>query len=110
MRLTIWIQGFNTQTALLRLVKKWKASLDKKGYAGVILMDLSMTFDTINHGLLLAKLNAYGFNKNSLQIIQSYLSNRWQRTKTYTSFSLGSALLKVCHKNQLSDQSYSIYL
>ena len=27
-------KGFSTQTALLGLVEKWKASLDKKGYAG----------------------------------------------------------------------------
>ena len=68
-------KGFNTQTALLGLVEKWEASLDKKGYAGAILIDLSRAFDTINHELLFAKLNAYGFDKNSLQIIQSYLSN-----------------------------------
>ena len=111
MRLTIWIQGFNSHTALLGLVKKWKASLDKKGYAGVILMDLSMTFDTIKHGLLLAKLNAYGFNKNSLQIIQSYLSNRWQRTKTYTSFSSGSALLKgVSQESVLGPILFNIFI
>ena len=55
-------------------------------------MDLSKAFDTINHELLLAKLNAYGFNKNSLQIIHSYLHNHWQRKKINTIFSLWSAL------------------
>ena len=64
-------KGFNNQTALLVLVEKWKASLVKKGYAGAILMDLSKALDTINHELLLAKLNAYGFDNNSLQIMQS---------------------------------------
>ena len=60
-------KGFHTQAALLGLVEKWKASLDKKWYAGAILMDLSKAVDTINHESLLAKLNAYGFdNKNSL--------------------------------------------
>ena len=62
-------KGFNTQTALLGLVEKSKASLDKKGYAGAILMDLSKAFDTIINELLLAKLNAYGFDKNSLEIL-----------------------------------------
>ena len=54
-------------------------------------MDLSKAFDTINHELLLVKLNAYGFDKNSLQIIQSTI---WQRTKMKKSFSSLSALLK----------------
>ena len=44
-------------------------------------MDLPKAFDTINHKLLIAKLHAYGFNKESLKLISDYLSNRWQRTK-----------------------------
>ncbi len=52
---------------------------------GAVLMDLSKAFDTINHELLIAKLHAYGFEKEALKL--SYLSNRWQRTKINTSFS-----------------------
>ena len=73
-------KSVNTQTDQLGLVEKWKASPDKQGYAGVILMYLSKEFETIDHELQLTKLNAYGFDTNSLQIIQSYLSNNWQRT------------------------------
>ena len=50
-------------------------------------MDLSKAFDTINHELLIAKLHAYGFNKESLELILDYLSNRWQRTKIGDNFS-----------------------
>ena len=49
-------KGFSTQYALISLIEKWKAILDKKGYAGAVLMDLSKAFDTINHELLIAKL------------------------------------------------------
>ena len=62
-------KGFNTQTALLSLLEKWKSTLDKKGFAGAVLMDLSKAFDTINHELLIAKLNAYGFSEPSLNLI-----------------------------------------
>ena len=55
-------KGFNTQTAFLGLVEKWKALLEKKGYAEVILMNHSKGFDTISHELLLEKLNTYGFD------------------------------------------------
>ena len=61
--------------------------LDNHGYSGAVLMDLSKAFDTINHELLIAKLDAYGFNKQSLRLIRSYLTERWQRTKINKSFS-----------------------
>ena len=68
-------------------------SLDEGGYVGGVLMDLSKAFDTINHNLLIAKLHAYGFGIESLEIIHDYLSDRWQRTKINTSFSSWSGIL-----------------
>ena len=35
-------------------------------------MDLSKTFNTLNHDLLIAKLHAYGFSEESFQLIKSY--------------------------------------
>ena len=67
--------GFSTQYALISLIEKWKASsLDKKGFAGAILMDLSKAFDTINHELLIYKL--HGIHKDSLKVLLNYLRNR----------------------------------
>jgi len=87
-------KGFSTQTALLSLLEKWKITLDKKGYAGAVLMDLSKAFDTINHELLIAKLKAYGFSNAALTFISSYLSDRWQHTKINNSFSSWTELLQ----------------
>ena len=42
-------------------------------------MDLSKAFDTVNHSLELAKLDAYGFSRTSLKLKQNYLCNRQQR-------------------------------
>ena len=86
-------KGYSTQHALITLIERWKKALDKNGYAGAMLMDLSKAFDTINHELLIAKLSAYGFDKSSLKVIYSYLSNRWQRTKINNSFSSWTKLL-----------------
>ena len=46
--------------SLLKIIENWKET-DNGEQVGMIFMDLSKTFDKINDGLLLAKLNAYGF-------------------------------------------------
>ena len=74
-------KGYSTQTVLISMLEKWKLSIDNKDFAGGALIDLSKSFDTINDPLLLAKLHAYGFSKQALAILCSYLSNRKQKDK-----------------------------
>ena len=80
-------QGYNTQHVLLNFLQYCKNIIDNKGLAGAVFMDLSKAFDCVNHGLLIAKLSAYGLNMDALQLIRSYLSNRQQRVKINNSFS-----------------------
>ena len=60
--------------------------LDKKVYAGDILMVLSKAFVIINYGLLVAKLSAYGFIKEAVELILSWLNNRKKRVKINKTF------------------------
>ena len=69
------------------MLERWRKALDKSKLAGALLTDLSKAFDCLNHGLLIAKLEAYGFDHKSLSYINSYLSGRKQRTKVNNSFS-----------------------
>ena len=69
------------------MLEKWKTSLDNGENIGAILMDLSKAFDCIRHDLLLAKLNAYGFSREALRLVNSFLENRHQRVKINGSFS-----------------------
>ena len=61
--------------------------MDKRGFAGLLITDLSKVFDCIDHKLLIAELHAYGFNIKSLELIHSYLYERIQRVKINSSFS-----------------------
>ena len=88
--------------ALLTLLENWRIMLDRRGYGGAILMDLSKAFDTLSHDLLIAKLQAYGFEYKSLALIKSYLNNRWQSTKINTSFSSRSELLTCVPQGSVS--------
>ena len=80
-------KGFCTQTALFNLISKWQKLLDDKKIIGTLLIDLSKAYDCINHSLLLAKLEAYGFSSKSLKLLKSYLKNRKQRVKLFSTFS-----------------------
>ena len=54
---------------------------------GIVSMDLSNAFDVERHPLLLAKLKAYGLDKDSCALFRHYLSNRQQRVKIGNTFS-----------------------
>ena len=52
------------------------------------MLKLSDTIDTLNHDLLIAKLEAYVFPGKSLSYIHSYLNKRLQKTNINNGFSL----------------------
>ena len=62
-------KGFNTKNGLLYMIENWKESLDQGDHYGALLTDLSKAFDCIMHDLLIAKLQAYGFDNDSLNFI-----------------------------------------
>ena len=85
-------KGYNTQHCLLAMLEKWKKALDKKDCVAAVLTDLSKAFDCINHELMIAKFEAYGFSHSALTYIYSYLKNRFQRTKVNNAFSSWSCI------------------
>jgi len=72
---------YSTNNVILKCLEDWRLALDSKMVIGCVAMDLSRAFDSIPHGLLIAKFNAYGATKESCKFIHSYLSCRKQRVK-----------------------------
>ena len=60
--------------------------MDSGGVGVAVLTNLSKAFECLNHELLIAKLNAYGFSRPALLFIHSYLTDRRQRVKVNGSF------------------------
>ena len=74
--LTGFRKSHGTQHLLVTMLEKWKKAVDKGEYVSAVFMDLSRAFDTINHDLLLAKLKAYGFSLNAVELMGSYLNKQ----------------------------------
>ena len=72
---------YSCEHVLLQCIEDWKMLLDKGENVGCLLIDLSKAFDCLPHGLLIAKLQAYGLDNNACTLIQSYLTDRMQRVK-----------------------------
>ena len=82
-----FLRGHSCCTALVKLSDDWRAALGKKESIGVVAIDLSKAFDSVCYNLLLAKLKAYGVRQEALELIQSYLSDRFQRVRCNGSYS-----------------------
>ena len=77
----------STQTLLLHCLDKWYKALDNKKLVGVIFLDISKAFDTVNHELLLSKLSHLGLSPSTVSWFKSYLTNRYHTTRVADSYS-----------------------
>ena len=71
-------KSFSTDTCLLYLTDYIRFNLDKGNCVGMILLDLQKAFDTVDHQILLAKLEMCGLGSDIVRWIRSYLSDRKQ--------------------------------
>ena len=87
-------KGYSCQSLLVKCIDNWKSALDKQQYIGALFMDLSKVFDCLPHGLIIAKLHAYGLELPACNLLFSYLHGRKQRVKISNSRSSWTVLTK----------------
>ena len=77
----------STALALGKVTNRWLLSFDKGCMRSVVFLDIKKAFDTVDHQILIQKLDHYGFQGNELDFIESYLDNRQQccQIEGYTS-------------------------
>lgn len=68
----------STELASIDFIDRILQYLDNKQKPIAIYMDLSKAFDTLNHNILLNKLQFYGVHNTELQFFKSYLTSRMQ--------------------------------
>ena len=112
-----FLKGHSCCTALLKLTEDWRACLDRREAVAAVAIDRSKAFDSVCHPLLLAKLKAYGFTHEALEIMTAYLIGRrpvkfggvhstWRTVKT--GVPRGSMLGPLLFNMYVNDLNYFI--
>uniref|UniRef100_A0A803U146 Reverse transcriptase domain-containing protein n=1 Tax=Anolis carolinensis TaxID=28377 RepID=A0A803U146_ANOCA len=73
--------GHGTETALVALVDDLCRELDRGNVTLLVLLDISVAFDTIDHGILLGRLSGMGLGGTVLSWLRSFLEGRSQMVK-----------------------------
>jgi hypothetical protein len=69
---------YSTNHALLSIIKEIRTNLDNKKYSCGVFVDLEKAFDTVNHKILLSKLDYYGIKGTPNNWLSSYVTNLTQ--------------------------------
>ena len=89
----VYFSSYSTNHLLIRLIKNWEKSLYQNNLVRAVLMDLIKALDCISRDLLIAKMHAYGFSRESLNFFHSYPKRGQNSVKINTTYSFLYGLL-----------------
>ena len=70
--------GHTTQDVIVASVDDWRRGLDSNHLVGVVLVDLSKAFDSVNHDLLLCKMDRYGIRGKEQRVVINGEFSSWR--------------------------------
>ena len=97
----------STTLAITDIFSQISNNIDCSRYTCVLLLDLRKAFDTVDHELLLYKLDRYGIRGNVLDLFQSYLIRRFQYV--YVNDSTSNKLEVKCGVPQGSILGFTLF-
>ena len=103
-------KSFSTEHVPISLLEDWRNKSDNNNVVDAVLTNLSKAFDCIPHDLLVAKLDASGFNRDTVAYIYPYLKNRIQCVRINgTQSYLGDIISCVPQGSILSPILYNLF-
>jgi hypothetical protein len=91
-------KGTATEDAIYKLTNEILNASNNKTVAASIFCDLEKVFDSVNHDMMISKLQYYGIRGKAKSLLESYLQNRCQRvhiTNTYLNSNSVSKCTKI---------------
>ena len=79
--------GRSIMTALSNIQQEWANNTENKFITGILLWDLSASFDCLDSDILCRKLQVYDFCKTSINWFKNFLTGRSQQVKINRSLS-----------------------
>ena len=79
--------GHGCTSATLKVLNDIIIAIDKRQYCAAVFIDLDKAFDSVNHRILIGRLNSLGFSNDCFAWFTSYFSDRVQRVKLEGLFS-----------------------
>ena len=73
-------KGLSTSIAIFEVLKILHQNWNDKLYSGCVFIDFSRAFDSIDHQIIIEKLELYGFNNTAFKFIEMYMASRQQMT------------------------------
>ena len=72
-------KGFSTALVITNLTDDIESAIDNKQFVCGVVIDLQKAFDTVDHNILLEKIQHYGIKGIAHKWFKSYLENQWCR-------------------------------